>query len=84
MNVDYRTKITQSPLVICSNPSELWDIHMYEQVLNQNNQHCFQSLFYNCVLSFWGGNTTEGLKSIVCLPTALFKHLTSEMRAFHC
>lgn len=55
MNVDYRTKITQSPLVICSNPSELWDLHMYEQVLNQNNQHCFQSLFYNCVLSFGGG-----------------------------
>lgn len=47
MDVDYRNKTNQSPLVTCSNPSELWDIHMYKQVLNQNNQHCFQSLFYN-------------------------------------
>lgn len=47
MSVDYRNKTIQPPLGTCYNPSDLWEIQMYKQLLEQNNHHCFPILKFH-------------------------------------
>lgn len=47
MSVDYRNKTIQPPLGTCCNPSDLWEIEMYKQMLEQNNHYCFPILKFH-------------------------------------
>lgn len=80
MSVDYRTKTILPPLGTCYNPSDLWEIQMYKQLLEQNNHYCFPILKFHSPSH--EGKKTKDLNVVTDLSSALFRQLTSEMGAF--
>lgn len=80
MSVDYGNKTIQPPLGTCYNPSDLWEIQMYKQLLEQNNPYCFPILKFHAPSH--EGKKTKDLKMVTDLSTALFRQLTSGMQTF--